>query len=263
MSKNKLLIITLLGSLIVFAMIYYVLSSSFDDDPFSSSEISKLSYLAEKGDGEACWCLFCYYDRIKDFEESSKWVEKGALCGDPRAQYLWAKTFLEENKSKEEVNKGIDILIKSASQDYVDAQRELGSLYDEGKLIKRNVKQSEYWYFKAAENGNYYAMFELSKFIKENYDNREMLIEAYKWTLLSIKLGSTGGFIYEKVQNLQKELLVKATQMGIEKKYFIKLAEQKALIDEQKIRNHTSTSTRFETSCDVLYSLCKQKIMVK
>ncbi len=43
---------------------------------------------------------------------------------------------------------------KAAEQDYAEAQRLLGFMYDFGRGVEQNSKQAVFWYSKAAEQGD-------------------------------------------------------------------------------------------------------------
>lgn len=66
---------------------------------------------------------------------------------------------------------------KAANLDHVKAQLELGLMYAEGKGVEKNIKETLKWFIKAAEQGNVNAQNNLGIM----YDAAGLYDEAFKW----------------------------------------------------------------------------------
>lgn len=79
-------------------------------------------------------------------------VVQGAASGNAAMQFVLGSSML--NLSPPKIMEGIDLLKKSANQNYAIAQRELAAHYFTGKIVKSNPKEGYYWLKKAAANGD-------------------------------------------------------------------------------------------------------------
>ena len=116
---------------------------------------------------KAIYRLFLIYkngDRVdKDVNEAYKWLKKGAELGNPLCQWLWGSTYhYGEDGFPVNVNQAIYWLEKAANQNQDDAMAELGELYQDGELVKRDIEKTIYWYQKAAELKNEIAIERLA-----------------------------------------------------------------------------------------------------
>ena len=108
-----------------------------------------------------------YNDVAKNVEEAYKWLKKGAELGNPWCQWLWGYTYhFGEDGFPVNVNQAIYWLEKAANQDQLEAALELAELYDEGKLLKRDVFKVVRWYQKASDLGSGRAKWFLACFYR-------------------------------------------------------------------------------------------------
>lgn len=229
--------------------------------PFNFIEVKKLEKLAESGDGEACWCLAGYYTYINDEGGSEHYLKEGALLGEPRSEYLIADSLMRKGNAKD-INAGLELLEKSARQEYADAQRALGKLYWDGKIVGRkivnpNLALSEYWYRKAACNGHEFAMYELSKLLLDKDSNKKNLIEAYKWLTIAVLRSNPKSAFYQDIAKQKISVVNKMTILGFDSLALKQTAESDAK-EEQKIipKEPLITGGYF----DDFFKKCKDKI---
>jgi TPR repeat protein len=203
--KYILLIIVVLLIGIILLAIY---------DPFNQPYISKLTQIAERGDGEACWCLHLYYIGRDDDKKAEYWLQKAAISGYPRAQYLWAVKLIRNDSPSPEIRKeGFNLLVKSAERNYAFAQAELGFQYLFGNIVHRDENQSEYWYRRAAKNGVEFAMMELARLLSGRKNDSSSLVEAYSWSIIGYNR-SDSSTLNDEAKNLPETVMNKAKKLG-------------------------------------------------
>lgn len=94
-------------------------------------------------------------DVPKNNEEAYKWLKKGAELGNSWCQWLWGYTLhYGDDGFPVNVNQAIYWLGKAAEQNQVDAVMELAGMYEDGKLVKRDIQKANELYRKAAELGD-------------------------------------------------------------------------------------------------------------
>ncbi|MDR1382908.1 MAG: hypothetical protein LBJ67_03530 [Planctomycetaceae bacterium] len=122
----------------------------------------------------------------KDTAEAVKWLQKAANQNDSVAQLLLAKYYLQRRDvTKNNEEKGMKLLLKSAEQGNLDAQHILGVNYIVGQYIEENFEEGIKWLKKAAEQGHVLAQSSLglALFHRDKYD------EAIKWLRKSAEQG--------------------------------------------------------------------------
>jgi TPR repeat protein len=188
--------------------------------------VTKLTDIAERGDGEACWCLYLYYYDRKDSKKADYWLQKGANAGYARAQDNWSAHLIYDD-SRQKKAEGIKFLIKAAEQNLWSAQAQLGNLYSDGEEAPRDIKKSIYWYRRAAKNGHPDSMFNLSKMLIANQKDSDSYIEAYCWAIIGIEKGIKTA-LREDQKNLPDMILAKAKKAGLNDTLIKQKAEPKA-----------------------------------
>ena len=257
--KKSYLILIVSGIIITVCLII-----AFWWGPFNYIEVKKLNKLAESGDGEACWCLSGYYVGIKDEDESEYFLRRGALLGEPRSQYLVADILMHKRDVKD-INDGLEYLEKSAMQEYADAQRTLGKLYWDGKLVSRNIVSpnltlSEYWYRKAAYNGHEFAMYELSKILADTHSDKNNLIEAYKWLEIAVLRSNPKSAFYQDIAKQKISVINKMTILGFDSLALKNAAELVAKEEQLTIPKVPLISGGY---FDDFWKRCKDKVRTK
>ena len=96
-------------------------------------------------------------------EQNMAFLKKGALLGDPDAQYELGIRLALGLGISAEPNQGVEWLNRSASAGQHEAQFALGFIHDEGVVVGRNLETAITWYKKTAEAGNTEAKYNLAR----------------------------------------------------------------------------------------------------
>ncbi len=165
----------------------YILEEKGAEDPVKAKELLwlsvnkgyakafvEMSYYEEKHSAAIVWLkkaavqncpdamypLFLIYrnggsDVTPDINEANKWLEKGAELGCPKCQWLLGSNYhYGEDGYSVNVSQAISWLEKAAFQNHDAAMEQLGELFQDGKLTKRDINKTLYWYQKASDLGN-------------------------------------------------------------------------------------------------------------
>lgn len=122
---------------------------------------------AKEKNTEAMTMLGVLYYEGKDGVQKNEgrareYIIEAANLGDPNAQYQ--QGFLYNKGScgfKKDFTKAMESFKKAAVQDHVLSQSVLGDAYQQGTMVKQDLKEAARWYFKAAENGDAHAQYQL------------------------------------------------------------------------------------------------------
>jgi TPR repeat protein len=199
----------------------------------------KLERLAKAGNGEACFCLSEYYLKIP--KENDYWLMKAAIHGDKQAQSIMFTILKRDTKT---IGQAIEFLKHSARQNNGFAQFELGQEYEAGAILPRDLKQAEYWYRKAVQNGATSAGYNLAKLLAETRRDASGLTEAYKCLAMEEERTDPGAAGYLGLIQKQKTLIIKkASSLGYDGKYLVRQAKHMAAIEAKDfIKADISTS---------------------
>lgn len=229
----KLLRIVIVSVIIIFVIFIAICIylHKFDDYgglPFNKNQLSLITQKANNGDAKACWCLSIYY--YDDDTTAQNWLRKSAEYGYPEAQYDMYSNLIHASFGQE--IEALEWLKKAADNNHVFALSELGKLYREGKIVKQDSKESEYWYRKSANNGLIGAMLYLSKFLSEHYDSKSVIIEAYSWAVVA-QLRCPPSSSYANEARKQQEIIIKKVKtLGFDKDNFVR--ESKPIIKKME-----------------------------
>ena len=199
----------------------------------TKNDVKKLIYKAEmNNNGEACYCLTRYY--LKNEDQYEYWLQKAIVNDNARAQLaMYLKLTMRTPKNTEEA---IDYLRKSADQNnYTVAQNELGSLYQEGRILNRDWRQAEHWFRRGIDNGNTFSMYYLSCLLTENRRDLKGLTEAYKWLEIAKSRTSQDSTLISRIVTQKNNIINKALKFNYDKKYLIRNAETMAVSDGKQI----------------------------
>ncbi len=143
----------------------------------------------------AMYPLFLIYnngrdDVPKDVQEAYKWLRKGAELGDVTCQWLMGDTYyFGKDGCPKDGKQAAYWLEKAAEQNHDNAMTLLAYMYDEGKLIKRDIQKALDLYRKAAELGNPEAAYNYA-YSYQVGDGVDVDKEtAFKWMKKSAELG--------------------------------------------------------------------------
>ncbi len=81
-----------------------------------------------------------------------------------------------------------ELWLSAASSGHIRAQNGLGVIYRDGLGIPRNTEEAINWFYKSAENGYAYGMYNLAVVFIGRGDSSKNNIEAYKWLYLATAL---------------------------------------------------------------------------
>lgn len=109
----------------------------------------------------------CYYNGYGidvDYAEALSWREKVAEAGNAQAQFLVAQQYFSGIGTLIDIEKAKHWYTLSAENGNVEAQFELAKLLENGKdVIKKNLAGAFYWYKKAAEADDIYAILKVGQ----------------------------------------------------------------------------------------------------
>lgn len=144
---------------------------------------------AEKGSATKQYVLGLMYLHhgkavSKDDKDAQIWFRKSAEQGIVEAQLELGKLYEEGQLIKQDYNEAIKWYRKAAEQGHVEAQAKLGSMYDvwgEKEGITANPTESAKWYLKAAEQGDVHSAFRIGWSYRDGNGVPKDSNEAIKW----------------------------------------------------------------------------------
>lgn len=184
-----------------------------------SPDLEQLERQAEQGDVEAQVELaLAYAQRNKDLNETEHWIVKAANQGGPvyqkalnqimedalngdqdayHALFLWFNIVpKDKSKALHAALEGFmwNSLHVKAEQGDADAQREFGSLYEDGGYgVDKDPRQAVKWYRKAAEQGHAGGQVELGRCYEEGIGVDKDPREAVTWYRKAAEQGYSDG----------------------------------------------------------------------
>lgn len=90
---------------------------------------------------------FCF---PPDYEESMRWLQRGAEAGDPAAVYEMSEAYWYSRGVENDNQKVVELLEKAAAMNYPRAMYELGNKYRERRGVAKDIHKAISWYEKAA-----------------------------------------------------------------------------------------------------------------
>jgi TPR repeat protein len=236
-AKRSLLVITFSLLILVIVALMMLFSTGMiigTHKPSLNRElVARLMPKALTGDGEACWCLYLAYLYV-DEREADGWLQKGVGIGNPSALYRSYEDSMRLRPA--EAKRNVELLIKAAQKDHADAQVRLADLYKEGRVVVRDAKKAEYWYRRAANGGDKWAMLKLSQYIAKIRPAVTGLTEAYAWTILALSRSGTNISFASDVKQQQLEIITLAVTAGHTKSTLIHKAELEARNQEEQLK---------------------------
>ena len=92
-----------------------------------------------------------------DFKEAVKWYKKAYALGEPEAAYKIGMLYKEGDKTLEQnYSKAFEWFYKSAVQNYMPAQIEMGDMYSKGLGMEKNKIEAIKWYKKAYRYNSFF-----------------------------------------------------------------------------------------------------------
>ena len=228
--------VILLASLLTLLLCHdRVLSYAEPSKHLSAKELKGLEEKGNRGDVEAIACLFEYY-MYEDRKEAVLWARVGDKYADAKSRYHLGLLLVSSNDARERED-GIIAWKKSAEQNYFLAQDELARLYENGKVIKKDLRMAEKWYGSAAMQGDPSAMRELVRLMTDRAKDISTLSEAYGWTFLMLKRATSKWSqpVVGKTHDAQRAIVRRAKDSGVDEKQVLSRAEAWAKKQDSKV----------------------------
>lgn len=91
--------------------------------------------------------------------EAAEWLQQASDSGNPDAAFQLALMSLEGwNESPPDMEEAVRLFRAAANEGHVQAQNNLGSMYENGEGVAQDYQQARQWYEKAAAEGESYAV---------------------------------------------------------------------------------------------------------
>jgi hypothetical protein len=121
-----------------------------------------------------------------DEKEGMKWIDKAVAQGSPHAWFAMAEFYYFGTHGHERsFSKAYEYVQKAAAADLAPAENMLGSMYQEGNGAPIDLAKAEYWFRKAAEQGDPKGMSNLGLLLGPDGPDTSKHVEALKWLLLA------------------------------------------------------------------------------
>jgi len=130
--------------------------------------IAYLTTAADQSNAAAMWKIGEIYEKgwggRKDILIALDWYRKSkqSEAAKSRIRYLKLKNSQAKFQQNSQIIKN---LIRDANKNSKETQFKLGNIYDEGKLIEKNMEKAHFWYQKAAMNNHSYSMLMMGYFL--------------------------------------------------------------------------------------------------
>ncbi len=173
------------------------------------------------------WVAILFRDGIEDIEntqtkdEFSEWIRYEADNGQPQAIYMKGMNHLYgRHNFAQNVEYGLELIEQAANTGFVQAQRELGMIYEQGLFGLSSIDKAYPWYLKASQNGDGYAQYRLAHMFYMGDGVPKNDIQSYAWANLAVLSGreEASALRDEISQSLKSSDLQKAREMS--DKYF-------------------------------------------
>lgn len=108
-------------------------------------------------------------------------VQQKAAAGDANAQYELGSKYQDGNDVPKDLLKAAEWIEKAAAQGNVQAQKELGWIYAKGLGVPPNATKAMEWYQKAAAQGDAWAQFRIGEMYNEGQGISKNIDKAREW----------------------------------------------------------------------------------
>jgi len=105
-------------------------------------------------------------------------------------EYKLGKELLYGISETQEIEKGLELLKKSASLEFNTAGYLLGKTYFKGEYVQQDIWEAIKWFKQSAEENNSYAAFKLGKIYSNGKDIKTDLLVAEKWLKVAVNSNS-------------------------------------------------------------------------
>ena len=166
--------------------------------------------------------LFCLFLSVPLLADNLSHWQRLAEKGSVNAQYNLGAMYDNGDGVPEDDAEAAKWYHKAADQGHVNAQFNLGVMYANGEGVAKNAAEAATWYRKAADQGDYRAQYNLGSLYANGEGVPQSYSESYVWLSLAAMPGN---------KNLTKKRDRAAEKLTPEE---LKLAQQRAskLFDE-------------------------------
>ncbi|MFV0482239.1 MAG: tetratricopeptide repeat protein [Campylobacteraceae bacterium] len=173
-------IIQIVLSILIVVFLQGCVGNSFVLGPLFS--VKQLQEKSLQGDREAQYRLAIYYEDTGNSSEALMWYEKSASNDYVLAQNELGNIYLEGKLGlKEDFDKAFSYYQKASDGGYYDAINNLSYMYDLGFGTKQDHVKAAELYELAAQKGSIRAMYNIGVLYKDGQGVEKDLIQAYKW----------------------------------------------------------------------------------
>ena len=132
--------------------------------------------------------------RPGEYREAGEWLRKAAEAGIAEAQYQLGTLYQSGRLAGQDPTNTVFWFEKAAGQRHVAALYSLGSMYGTGRGVTRDSQVAVRYFRQAAELGDAYAQYNLARRCEEGQGIAANLVEAWKW----YELAGSGGIASAK-----------------------------------------------------------------
>ena len=176
---SKLLLILFMLGLFSVCLPQKVLAEFSEAEKSSSQSFQLNLSKANQGDADAQFNLALLYlhgrGTPQDMKQAVYWYKKAAEQGHVQAQYDLGSLYQFDGSGEvpQDMKQAVYWLTKAAEQGFVHAQYSLGQMYQSGHEVPQDYKQAVYWYTKAAEKDHFFAKKNRDKVLEMMSQNQE------------------------------------------------------------------------------------------
>jgi len=123
--------------------------------------------------------------RPAEYSEAAGWLRKAAEAGNAEAQFQLGTLCQSGRLRGESPTNAIYWLEKAAAQHHVAALYNLGSMYGTGSGVKLDQQAAIRYFRQAAEMGDGYAAYNLARRYEDGHGTPANPVEAWKWYSLA------------------------------------------------------------------------------
>ena len=135
------------------------------------------------------------YDLFKRMQEGEQLVsaeEQAKMEENMELAIIWFDGLAAEKEGN--YVKAAELYRQAAEGGQVNAQNNLGLLYEDGKGVKKDLAEAVKWYRKAADNGECNAMFNLGSMYMNGEGVKHDKYEAFKWYMKAAENGNINAY---------------------------------------------------------------------
>lgn len=115
------------------------------------------------------------------YQQALSLFESGAKKDDPKSTYALGLLYKNGVIVRKDIERGLNLIMKSANQGFARAQNYLGVTYYEGNDVAQDYKEAFDWYGKAAVQGYPDAEYNLAVMYGLGKGTRQDFAETIKW----------------------------------------------------------------------------------